>query len=54
MPSTREARAVAQIACPRCKVPAGVPCIRRPGSNSHGPLCHPERRQGNQERIRAK
>jgi len=55
MADRRDARAVAQIECPRCGAYPGSPCFVRgvPGVSVHGPACHPERRLANQERRRA-
>lgn len=58
MSNSRETRAIAQIACPRCKAPAGEPCRTRHRDGKarmtpmHGPACCSERRAANQERLR--
>lgn len=59
---TRETRAITQIACPRCKAPAGEQCrlTYRDGTPHgnrrmmpmHGPACCRERREANQRRLR--
>lgn len=44
----REARAVAEYACPTCKARPGVPCVGKDGKPlipMHGPACHPLRRK---------
>lgn len=43
----RETRAVALFTCPTCKAPAGTPCRGNLGGMrpTHGPACHPLRRQ---------
>lgn len=47
----REINAVAEIDCPRCGAPRGVPC-KGPMTPVHGPACCAERRSTNQERRR--
>jgi len=44
---TRDQRAIAAVACPRCNAWAGAPCFHKgqPAPVRHGrPFCHSERR----------
>jgi hypothetical protein len=51
---TRDARAIAQIACPCCHAPAGTPCKRGPEQRrQHRPGCCTQRRKAYQTRDRS-